>query len=332
MGVVHLIVAGLLAASPPQAPLPCTAGPTARPAIVYLPNPAFIDVSAVEALPHDRLYILIDDAVEVERDAWEDEPPIPPTDRPTVLYSEDLVPLARKSVHARGQTIRGGDTWAVWFSGKRFSVKIREFAINQDGVEPKTAFDEVYAIATIPAEVKRGVGAWDGFGLERGKQGVLLAAPFIATAVAASTVPPAAGPTLTVDRSAFVRDFRASLTEENRPFADQAQMKVLPVSQCGERRVVAVLNLCTNCETDGSCKWDYGCGELSALRVYDASGAVLYRSGILWGGCSLDVGDVNGDGSDEILVWTNSWGLSCDVLSVRDGAIVRDHYELESGC
>ena len=327
MSFALLLVTALLAGSSTQASLPCSAGTTARPAIVYLPNPAFIEVSEVEALPHDRLYILIDDAVEVDREPGEVDSPIR-TDRPTPLYSENLVPLAREAAHARGQTIRVGDTWAVWFNGQRFSVKIRGFAVNRNEDAPKAAFDEVYAIATIPADVKRGVGAWSGFGVAHGKQAVLLAAPSPPT----PRERPAAEQAVTTDRKAWLRDFRASLKEEYRPFAAQAQMKALPISQCGEQRVVTVLNLCTDCEKDGTCRLDYGCTWFSARRIYDASGAVLYRSGILWGLSSLDAGDVNGDGSDEILWWGFWNGVVCDILSVRDGTIVIDHYEIESGC
>jgi hypothetical protein len=318
------LLAILLAVAPHAAA--CPAGAAPRVAIPCYPDPVMYDDEIADKLPPDRIYILLDDAAEEDEPVASDdgEDPKPVAGRPFSMSSEDLVPRTAKAVVGRRRTVRVGDAWVVLVEGRRYDVVIESFARYEGDVDGVRTFDETWAIARMPKALLRMVGPcgyderyWD------------LPRQFLAAPSAPPSAQVAVGGVLPdVDAKTWRASFAAKLDEQYRDQMDSARIARHEMTQCGETRILAVLSL----DMAGRVATDYPAPAFSEVRVYGPRGTILFESGLMLGATDVQIGDINGDGSDEALACQFHWRWSCQILRARDGAIVSDEYVIESGC
>jgi hypothetical protein len=318
-----LLALALALESAPTSPAsgtPCPAGAAPRIAFPCYPDPSVWTSDNQKRLPADGIYILLDQAPEWPEGTSEVDVPAPVSGQAYSIDGGDFVPLAQEAVVGRGRTVRIGEHWNVWLRGKAHEVEITGFARLESVEEDVRVFDELYATARMPPSLRRIIGSCADPS-PTGGPGELLAAPVHEPMPRGDASP---GPA--IDERGWRRSFQKNVPEHYRPLLAKATIERHEIVQCGETRVLAVLNLNT-----GNCG-DYSCDNFSQVRIYGTGGRVVLDGGFKHGLAEAQVADVNGDGSDEILVCNHHMSWHCDILRVRDGHIVRDSYVMYGGC
>jgi len=317
-----LIMAAAIGAA---GPVVCPPGPEPHPALPHSPDPYRFPEGEepASALPADRIYLWLRSVPGKEE--------VPAGDLPfadlSLSNGKDTLHFLETDVASAGDRKVGvGDLWTIQHADLRFSLKVEGFLAETWEWEGEPYLRGLFAYARMPDELRASVGPPDP---DREDYLVLLAAPLLPGPERVGPRPRPAEPVHPLpepDRTAWLNDLGAGVDERYLRYLERGRIEGIPVVQCGEDRLLAILTVPTDEEATMGAR-----RTLSQVRLYGPRGEVLFESRVYESGASALAGDADGDGSDEALVETWEWGVTYHTLSVDDG-IRWESWEIGSDC